>query len=227
MADRQQTDHLLLLAAGLFALLGFAAMLLTAYFQWRAIHRLTEISMALPVRGLGQLPSVDTLDLNGNQLLTASASEESNNRLFNVIERLETRIAELEEAARSPLKEHASDSVPPIAGHNAETSELLLGQGQSLLNSNQPEEAIVCFDKILAMNANNVEALVKKGSALEKLRKPTEAIECYDRAIAADSSLTIAYLQKGGLYNRMERFNDAMKCYEQALHAGEKTQSVS
>ena len=98
---------------------------------------------------------------------------------------------------------------------------MLLGKGQSLLNLDQAEEALACFDQVLTLDPNHPEALVKKGAALERLRKLDEAIACYDRAIAADSSMTVAYLYKGGLFNRMERFGEALECYEKALHTQE------
>ena len=98
----------------------------------------------------------------------------------------------------------------------------LLTRGQSLLNTDKAEEALACFDNVLAIEPNHADALVKKGTALEKLRKLNEAIDCYDRAIAADGNLTIAYLYKGGVFNRMERFHEALACYEQALKTQEK-----
>ena len=62
-------------------------------------------------------------------------------------------------------------------------------KGQSLLTSDRPEEALACFDEVLAVEPKNAEALVKKGTAFEKMRQPQEALEYYDRAIAADNSL--------------------------------------
>jgi Flp pilus assembly protein TadD len=57
---------------------------------------------------------------------------------------------------------------------------VLLGKGQSLLNLDHAEEAVACFDQVLAIDANHAEAQVKKGAALERLRKLDEAIVCYD-----------------------------------------------
>ncbi len=105
---------------------------------------------------------------------------------------------------------------------NGDRAGALLAKGQSLLNLDKAEEALVCFDEVLALEPTSADALVKKGTALERLRKPAEALECYDRAIAAGSSLTIAYLYKGGLFNRMERFTEALECYEQALRTQER-----
>jgi len=162
--------------------------------------------------------------------------------LRGALERLEKRIDELEHAARPPLnegsstgaepdaivppspKEAAADTVPADSAVPTDAARitLLMGKGQSLLNLDQTEAALACFDELLALDASHPEALVKKGAALERLRKLDEALVCYDRAIAADGSLTIAYLYKGGLCNRMERFGEALQCYEQALRTQEK-----
>ena len=93
----------------------------------------------------------------------------------------------------------------------------LLSQAHSMLDVDNPEAALACFDEVLALEPDHSEALVKKGAALERLHKLNEAIECYDRAIAVDDTMTIAYLHKGGLCNRLERFKEALECYEKAL----------
>jgi tetratricopeptide (TPR) repeat protein len=99
---------------------------------------------------------------------------------------------------------------------------LLLGKGQALLNLQQADTALVCFDEVIALDSTNPEAFVKKGMALERLGKLDEAIDCYDRAIALDDSMTMAYLSKGGVFNRLERYGEALQCYEQALRAQQK-----
>jgi tetratricopeptide (TPR) repeat protein len=233
----QSTNRLMLLVLGLVAVVGFMAVLLAAYFQWRAIHRLGQISAAWPsANGLGALAEVSTMGLTERQL-SNGAVEQSNNRLLGMIDHLEKRIAEMEQAARPALPEpaalvaHESFSAMPDpadapAPEKSAQIALLLDKGQTLLNQEQAEEAIACFNDVLMVEPNNTEALVKKGAALEKLRKLDEAIVCYDQAIAADSSMTIAYLQKGGLCNRLERFSEAMECYEQALRTQEKKRAA-
>jgi len=232
----QSSSNMILFVAGVFAVLGFLAMLFMAYFQWRTINRLAEISAALPLaHALGAGPSMAALGAGDPHLVTVSPPEQSNQRLLGALERLEQRIHELEHTAHPPLKESASpeqQTKTPLAPPNGEPMEeaaagdaaritLLLGKGQSLLNLDQAEEALGCFDQVLALDPSHPEALVKKGAALERLRKLDEAIACYDRAIAADSSLTVAYLYKGGLFNRLERFGEALECYEQALRTQE------
>jgi tetratricopeptide (TPR) repeat protein len=112
---------------------------------------------------------------------------------------------------------------PAADAEQASRIVLLLAKGQTLLNLDQPAEALACCDEVLALEPHNAEAYIKKGAALEKLRREDEAVECYDRAIAADSSLTTAYLHKGGVFNRLERYQEALACYEQALRTEQKT----
>ena len=223
----RSSNKVMLIVAGLFAALGFLAMLFMAYFQWRTINRLAEIASALPmVHALGAGPTVAALGVGDSHLVSVGLPEQSNQRLLGALEQLEKRIHELEHTAQPAPHPEAEAAPPPSNGAAAAAPEaahipVLLGKGQALLNLDQAEEALVCFDQALALDATHAEALVKKGAALERLRKLDEAIACYDRAIAADNALTVAYLYKGGLFNRMERFGEALECYEQALRTQE------
>jgi len=238
----QSSNEVMLIVAGSFAALGLAAMLFMAYFQWRTVNRLAEISLALPVpHALGPGHTMAALGMGDPHVLAGGSPEQSNARLLGAIDRLEQRIRELEHTTH-PVVNDAAAAIhdahpsahpsnggpkPDATGESAPSSEaalisFLLGKGQSLLNLDKAEEALECFEEILALRAGHPEALVKKGTALEKLRRLNEAVECYDRAIAADNSMTIAYLCKGGLFNRMERYNEALECYEQALRTQEK-----
>lgn len=222
----QGNNRVILILAGTFAGMGFLAMLLTGYFQWRAINRITEIVVA--TRGeYSAAAGWEIQQTGGESQVAVQASSESTMRLLGVVDRLEQRILQLEQMTHSPVQDSPALSevvsgshATPSADHTARIT-LLLGKGQSLLNLEKSDDAIACFDEILKLDENNTEALVKKGVALERLRKLNEAIECYDRAIAADDSMTIAYLYKGGVFNRLERFDEALACYEKALHSQE------
>jgi hypothetical protein len=241
----QSSNQMMLFVAGGFAVLGFLAILFMAYFQWRTISRVAEITTALPIsHALGVGPPFAALGEEETHLVSIGLPEQSGQRLLGALERLDKRIHELEHSAHPPspegtsLNQEAHDAPPSSNGDATEAASaaaaeppeatditVLLGKGQSLLNLGQVEEAVACFDQVLALDATHSDALVKKGAALERLRKLDEAIACYDRAIAADGSLTVAYLHKGGLFNRMERFNEALECYEQALRTQETRRS--
>lgn len=240
-------NRAMLVTAGVFAGIGFIAMLLMAYFQWRTITRLAEISAALPVmHGFTPAQAVPALGPGTSQLFKSAMVTQSGLRLQGALEELEKRIHELEHTAQQPLPEiHGSGNgvkpnlVSPLEAEphgngkvevdSAKTSPALSGdiaalllKGQSLLSADQALEALECFNEAVRLEPRNGEALVKKGSALEKLGRLDQATECYDAAIAADPTMTIAYLHKGGLFNRMERFSEALACYEQALHTQER-----
>jgi len=238
----RSSNRLMLIISVAFAVVGLLAASLMAY-QWRTVGRLAEISAGLaPRRALGPGLPRAALEAGEAHLLGTVSTEQSSVRLLDALDRLEKRIHELEHVSHTPLDPalsagNHSQSAPTLPEENpaamaaADSTAsddgarlaLLLGKGQSLLNLDQAEEALECFDQALALEPAHTDALMKKAVALERLRKLPEAIECYDRAIAADESLTIAYLYKGGLLNRMERFGEALECYEQALRTQEKS----
>ena len=229
----QSSNRVMIIVAGSFAITGFLAMLLVAYFQWRTVSRLAELAAHLPTApALGMGSPFGALGQGDGPVVTVGPAERSSLRLLGAMEKLEKRIAELEHipaAAEEGDSANGHKHAPEASnGHAAPPAELtpiasLLGKGQSLLNLEKPEEALACYEEILKLSPDHPEALVKKGLTLERLRKLDEAIGCYDRAIAADHSMTMAYLYKGGLYNRMERFTEALQCYEQALQSQEGT----
>ena len=221
--EMRRSNQTLLWVASAFGGVGLLAMLFTALFQWRAMSRMAEFSAVH-----GQLPAPGSQGLLPAEAggPPGKAAELSNQRLLAVIDRLEHRVFELEHTGAKPSVSAPSvavDAEPSPAGAEsggaAAQITLLLGKGQSLLNADQAEEAVTCYDQLLKLDPNHPEALVKKGAALERLKQDNEALACYDRAIAADGTLTIAYLYKGGVYNRLERYNEALECYEQALKA--------
>jgi tetratricopeptide (TPR) repeat protein len=238
---RQDSNKVMLIIAGLLAMLGFLAVVFMAYFQWRTISRLVESSAALPVTHAPAARSpLAARDIGDSPEVAVGPAQRSNQQLLGALEQIEKRICQLGHTLAPPLDEsaslgHAAASPPaspeggPPTVATADTAgvpeaariAILLGKGQSLVNLDQPEEALACFEQALTLEPNHAEALVKKGAMLERLRKPDEAIACYDQAIAADGSMTVAYLYKGGLLNRMERFGEALGCYEQALHTQE------
>lgn len=232
----QSSNRNMLYVAGAFASIGCVAMLLMGYFQWRTVNRLAELSAGIPAgaMALGGMRPIAALGPGATQEVSVSPAISPNPELLETIQRLEKRVHELEHSSPAPLPNGSPAGDGHSNGHDSnggtlvampiapeQNVQLLLGKGQALLNVDKPEEALICFDEVLAVEPRNADALVKKGTALERMRKLNEAIECYDRAIAADSSMTIAYLYKGGLYNRMERFTEALECYEKALRTQE------
>src|ERR1039458_1809980 len=185
MEAMQSTNKVMLIMAGSFSALGLLAMMFMAYFQWRTINRLADISAALPMaHGLGSAPSVAALDMGDSNLFGISPPEQSNQRLLGALSRLERRILELDHTAHDPLLPSASlghettpappNGEPVGAIPEAARITMLLGKGQSLLSLDQAEEALGCFDQILALDPSHPEALVKKGAALRSEEHTSE-----------------------------------------------------
>jgi tetratricopeptide (TPR) repeat protein len=223
----QKSQQFTLMMAVAFGLIVVAAVLFMAYLQWRAVARLVELSALRP----SEFP---TGNLVPPSPVINAAVEQSNTRLFGAVDMLQKRILELEQGSRATLAEktpstaNGSHDAPGANKENAtdrdreECVANLLVEGQVLLDAQDPEKALECFDVALGLDPKHAEALVKKGGALEKLGRTDEAIACYDRAIEANGTLTIAHLHKGGLFNRLARYDEALQCYEQALRTQEK-----
>ena len=239
LESMQSSNRLTLIIAGSIASVGFLALMFTVFFLLRAMNRQSVIAAAVPFRPALQEgnPGV-ALGTGELQLAPLNPAEQSSARFLSAIDQLERRIQELQNSATghspaggdrpsngdpvpaSAFAKHGPsllDKMPAAVGEQLNRVALMLGKGQTLLNLNQAENALACFDEVLAFEPNNTEALIKKGQTLEKLRRMPEAIESYDRVIAADNSLTVAYLYKGGVFNRLEQFDKALECYEQAL----------
>jgi tetratricopeptide (TPR) repeat protein len=218
----------------MFAGVGFFGMLFFAIFLLRSMNRrMAATSMQPAGAPLGQGYAAAALDAGDTALVTVDPAQQASQRFLSTIERLEKRINELETTAQItepesnvPVMEPTAVETPgPALRTNTDLAArvaLLMGKGHTLLNLQQADRAIECFDEVIALDGTNGEAFVKKGAALEKLGRLDEAIDCYDRAIAADTSMTMAYLCKGGVFNRLERYGEALQCYEQALRAQQK-----
>jgi tetratricopeptide (TPR) repeat protein len=222
----RKAQQFMLTLVAVFGTAGLAVMLLMVYFQWRVVNRLVELPALQP--------QVLTPGNVRPPLMTNATVEQSNTRLFGAVDMLQKRIQELEQGSRAMLAEknpstaNGSHNISDAKKENStdrdreECIANLLAEGQSLLDANEPEKALECFDVALGLEPKHAEALVKKGGALEKLGRTDEAIACYDRAIEANGALTIAHLHKGGLFNRLARYDEALQCYEQALRTQEK-----
>lgn len=199
------TLTILVVVAGL----GVLAMLVVALFLLRSMNR----------RAIFATPAGLTGDTTA--LMPMDPAQQSSARFRASLNRLEQRLNELESTTPDIEARPVEESHPAVdlSGRIA----LLLGKGQALLNLQQTDAALACFEEVIGLDATNAEAFVRKGTALEKLGRLDEAIDCYDQAIAVDTTMTMAYLCKGGVFNRLERYGEALQCYEQALHAQQKS----
>ncbi len=215
-------------AAG-FAGIGFVVMVLTAWFFMRTMNKVAEINAEIQSQLLALPHSQPHLVGAGG-----GTNAPGNQRLLGALEQLERRIRELEHSGTSAPSGSPTTTFDgggdASLGVEAELVALeseeangspsvgaLMAKGQTMLNLDDAEQALECFDAVLKQDPKNADALLKKGTALERLRRMQEALDAYDAALQQDDSLTMAYLAKGGICNRMERYAEALDCYERAL----------
>jgi len=132
----QNSNHSMLMLAGMFATVALVAMLVMAVFQWRTVNRLAEISATAsaggfafssgrPVAALGPGESHSVTIAPAEQ---TRSGEGSSVGLLNAVERLEKRVNELEHTAQPPLQDGkaeagpvASDTGTDVESHETKT----------------------------------------------------------------------------------------------------------
>jgi tetratricopeptide (TPR) repeat protein len=89
--------------------------------------------------------------------------------------------------------------------------------GISLLNSNNYNDAINYFNRIININKDNEYAWLWKGNCLFKMRQYEEAIDCYNKAIEINSNNENAWLWKGYCLSDMRQYEGAIDCFNKAI----------
>ena len=85
-----------------------------------------------------------------------------------------------------------------------------LNLSRVLLESGQPDSALVHIEAAIALDSTSSEPLRLRGRAFEAQGKTDDAIVAYQRAIVKNDSDTWAMNNLGALYIRLERFEDAI-----------------
>ncbi|MBM3840551.1 MAG: tetratricopeptide repeat protein [Verrucomicrobia bacterium] len=107
------------------------------------------------------------------------------------------------------------DFVVPSA--DEQTARFWNNKGMSLSALGRREEAIICYDKALAIDAGEAKIWSNKGFDLQELGRHGEALECYDKALTIAPQLDGVWSNKGSCLDAMGRFEEALVCYDNAL----------
>jgi tetratricopeptide (TPR) repeat protein len=236
----QSANRTVLIVAGIFAAVGFLAIVLITLILVRALGRFSEVAVANgPSRRelLAPASSPKALEAPADAQTTDGAVAQTSARFQGALEQLQRRIRELEHGLQSTSENRVlampAQGASSQGGTDAQTEPavvisrtvVLLGKGQSLLNLGEAKDALKCFEQALELEPNNTDLLVKKGLALEQLENWDAALASYNRALALDPGLTVAYLYKGGVCNRLQRYQEALQSYERALHTERQAES--
>ena len=89
--------------------------------------------------------------------------------------------------------------------------------GDELRDAGKYEEAIVYYDKVLAIDPTDLDALLRKGLALDDLGKIDEAILYYDKVIAIDPTDIFALYNKALALDNLGKLDEAISYYDKVL----------
>jgi tetratricopeptide (TPR) repeat protein len=114
---------------------------------------------------------------------------------------------------------YATTGLPVVFDFSAD--ELSAGEqmhaGASFLSLGRDEDALLAFDRALALDANLVRAWIGKASAFQRLKRYDEGHATCDQALALDPNNRLFWTFKGQLLELLKRFSEAIAPYERAL----------
>jgi len=96
------------------------------------------------------------------------------------------------------------------------TAEEWFRKGDALDDIEKREEAIVCFDKCIALKPDHAQAHYVKGFSLFVLGRKQEAMQAYDNAIKYDPKFVIAYCNRGKGFVGLDKEKEALADFTKA-----------
>ena len=98
------------------------------------------------------------------------------------------------------------------------TADDLSKQAGERLNAQHFEEAVMLYDRALALDDKRVNDWINKGLTLWYWKRIEQAVECYDRAIALDPRTALAWMNKANALHDLKRpAEEVLACYDRAL----------
>ncbi|MHB1528911.1 MAG: tetratricopeptide repeat protein [Acidiferrobacteraceae bacterium] len=89
--------------------------------------------------------------------------------------------------------------------------------GCCLHDARRPLDAIVCFQKAVALQPDHAQTWLSLGNTLNSQGKAAEAIDCFRKALAARPEFTDAHYNLGCVLQNLGRQEQALAHYQQAL----------
>jgi len=108
--------------------------------------------------------------------------------------------------------------IVPITLFSQETARQFIDQGVILHDKGNYAEALVFYDKALAIDENNLDALYEKGATYCAMKDYANAVEYADRVIKSETSLLgKAYLLKGVSLDYWGKPKEAIEVYKKGI----------
>src|SRR5215510_1335628 len=98
-----------------------------------------------------------------------------------------------------------------------EPPEAVYNRGLSLLGARRPDEALACFERILAAYPHVVEVLSARAIALAELGRLSDALATCERATAIRPDYVDAHYNQALFLQRLSRIDEALLACQRAL----------
>ena len=89
--------------------------------------------------------------------------------------------------------------------------------GNALMGLQQPDAALVSYDKAIALQPAFAEAYFQRGNALQAQGRFDLAVASYDRAISINPQYAIAYLNRGNALLKLDLPTEALVSFDEAV----------
>lgn len=100
---------------------------------------------------------------------------------------------------------------------DSQKAENLLIQANGLLDARRYQEALVFYNRVIAIKNDSAETWVNRGNALIALQQYPEAVESYDKAIAIRPNKDEAWYNRGNALTALQHYEEAVKSYDEAI----------
>jgi tetratricopeptide (TPR) repeat protein len=91
------------------------------------------------------------------------------------------------------------------------------GQGCTLCETQQFDQAIAAFDRAIALDPSYCKAWNNKGNALCGQKRYAEALSAYERAVALKPDYHQAWFNRGLLFAELQAYGNAVESYQRAI----------
>jgi len=213
----QNSNHLMLMLAGMFATVALVAMLVMAVFQWRTINRLAEISAQASAGGFAFASGkpMAALGAGESHSVTISPAEQSQGQggssagLLNAVERLEKRVNELEHTAHPPLQDLKAEAGPADSGYKtgAEPHEAKI----EMESASVPEQGKSGGMENGASQESTEDKIFPNGPSKNDSEHATEP------ATSTEAGRITGLLGKGQSLLNVDKAEEALACFDEVL----------
>lgn len=90
-------------------------------------------------------------------------------------------------------------------------------EGLNSAKIGQYSEALISFDKVVAINPNDADTWYNRGVVLYNLNMYTEAVDSYDKALAINPDYADAWSNRGNALDNLALYSEAVRSYDKAL----------